>query len=406
MNIPMKEKDRKLIFHKSYCELERFLVHFLPYFSNAEVEDFQINEFGKVTLIKQGGKKEFIEDGNFTKEYLSTVMFLVCGMNNRIFSESNQQITAMLPINYFRFTGCMGSSVKSGIEISIRLNDDNLLQYTYENFGISELEFNYLVTNLIENQSSVFLIGGTGSGKTTFTNMLIQHISDNEVIKVVGDIHDYIFKPTQKYSELFAKSGEEYKDKFDLLMRINPDRIIIPELTTSNVDLILRSMNSGHKGFMLTMHSGASLVRVAEAFKQNMALSGKDGIDVKEIENSIKQNIDYLVFLNKEKGKRRIEKVIINNPTYLQEAKELNIFGLKEERNIKSTKMLNKREEATKDEKEKLGKKVRKQHQISIYQIIKDIQNGYSQRAIAKKYHISRNTIAKWLTVKNNTNQC
>jgi len=373
-------KDRKLIYrNKQKNVLEKILIHFIPYFKNAEIEDLQINEFSKVTLIKRGGVKEFIADSNFTKEYLRSVMFAICGMNNQIFSELNQQITAMLPINYVRLSGCMGISIKSCIEISIRLNDDNSSAYSYKDFNLSELAFNYLVKNIAEQQASVFLIGGTGSGKTTFTNLLIQYIADNEVIKVVGDIHDYIFKSSQKYSELFAKTQVEYQDKFDLLMRINPDRIIIPELTTSNVDLILRAMNSGHKGFMLTLHSGDSEIAVAEAFKQNLALSGKEGIDVQEIQKSITSNIDFLIFLHKNQGKREISKIIINNQIAKEEACELNIFGYDNNLINKSTQKKN-------------GNKINSNKSIS--KALQELQ-GLSQREVALKYNISRTTIRK-----------
>ncbi len=107
-------------------------------------------------------------------------------------------------------------------------NDKN---HTYQDFGLNELEFNFLVKYISEEALSTFVIGGTCSGKTAFTNLLIQNISDDEIMSVIGDIHDYIFHGNQKVSEFFAKQDEDYVNAFDLAMRSNPDRILVPELS-------------------------------------------------------------------------------------------------------------------------------------------------------------------------------
>ncbi len=96
--------------------------HFIPYFENPDIEDLEINEFGKLTLRMRGGIKLELVDDNFSKYNLQTVMSLCGEVTNQI--EENQQISLMLPINNFRFTGCMGSLMKSGVWILIRLDDE------------------------------------------------------------------------------------------------------------------------------------------------------------------------------------------------------------------------------------------------------------------------------------------
>ena len=317
---------RELIFHKNKNILEKILVHFLPYFKDKSIEDFQIIDFQKVSLVKIGGEKQFIEDKNFSKSYLQAVFYSLFALNNQIFSHNNHQISIMLPINYFRFSGALGSSIGSGIELSIRLNDTNL-DFSYDSFSLSKNEWVFLVKHIAHNQASVFIVGGTGSGKTTFSNLLINEIDDNEVLKVLGDIHDYIFKPSQKASQLFATTQQEYAKKFDLLMRINPDRILIPELSVNNVDLILRALNSGHRGFLLTLHSNSNEMAVAQSFRGNLALGGKQ-LDINEISKSLNENIDFFIFLHKNKdGKRVLQNIVINNPKALYDAYNQNVFS-------------------------------------------------------------------------------
>ncbi|MDR0484296.1 MAG: CpaF/VirB11 family protein, partial [Alphaproteobacteria bacterium] len=337
----------------------------VKYFEDSEIEDFQINKFNQATLIKRGDKKEYINDNNLSKGYIKTLMNFVSAIAPKKLTNTDKQVSLMLPVNKFRFTGRIGDTIGSGVKISIRLNDA-VLHHTYKDFGLSELEYNFLVKYISEEALSAFVIGGTGSGKTTFSNLLIQYISEDVIMNVVGDIHDYIFHGDQKVSEVFAKEDKDYEKAFDLLMRSNPERILIPELTVSNVNLILRSINSGHKGFMLTMHSASGLQGIAEAFAKNLTMSGAKDVDVDNIHKVINSNIDFLIYLKKHKGERVVEKVVINNLEVIEEAKELGIFGLKKERK----------------------KSIRKKRTPpAVLKVIKALKSGeLSQRKIANKY--------------------
>ena len=144
---------RELIFHKNKNILEKILVHFLPYFKDKSIEDFQIIDFNKVSLVKIGGEKKFIEDKNFSKSYLQAVFYSLFALNNQIFSHNNHQISAMLPINYFRFSGALGSSIGSGIELSIRLNDTNL-DFSYDSFSLAKNEWDFLVKHILYKLSN------------------------------------------------------------------------------------------------------------------------------------------------------------------------------------------------------------------------------------------------------------
>ncbi len=150
----------------------------------------------------------------------------------------------------------------------------NEIKKTYKDFGLSELEYNFLVNHICDNRASVFIIGCTGSGKTTFSNLLIKEFDDNELISIVGDAHDYIFHENQKVSQIAIKNDDDYSIAFNLLMRSNPDRILVPELTVSNVSLILKAIKSRLKGFMLTMYSHNENIEVAKVFNDNLKIAG------------------------------------------------------------------------------------------------------------------------------------
>lgn len=372
----MKILDKRIL---EYNKNNRYFIYIIKplikYFEDFSIEDLQINEMEKITLIKRKGEKEFIEDSNINEQFIKNIMFYIGSLAGQSFIRGDTQISCMLPVNRFRFSGRADRSIDSGVKISIRLND-GVLYHSYEDFNLTELEFNFLVKHICELKSSCFVIGETGSGKTTFNNLLIDKISNNEIINVAGDINELIFRKEQNVSEITVRNEDEYQKTFDLLMRSNPERIIIPELTTNNANLILRSMNTGTKGFMITLHAGSNDKSVAEAFEGNLKLSKQESIPVDELSKKINSYVDFFIYLNKnENGERYINKIVINNKEIEEEAKELGILGYNKEA-IKN-KIIQKKSK----------------RQISIKKIAKEYKKGKSVRNIAKEYKMSKNTI-------------
>jgi hypothetical protein len=106
-------------------------------------------------------------------------------------------------------------------------------------------------------------------------------------------------------------------------------------------------------------------------------MSGMKEVDVTAIDKTINSNIDFLIHLKKHKGKRFLDKVIINNLDVQKEAQELGIFGFKKEK-----KKLSKRR-----------KEIKTKSTIAISKLIEDLANGMSKTKISKKHGIARGTV-------------
>jgi hypothetical protein len=193
------------------------------------------------------------------------------------------------------------------------------IDITYKDFGLSESEYNFLVKHICENQSSVFIFGDVDSGKIKFSNLLIKKFKEDELITVVGDTHDYIFHENQKVSEIVIKNDDDYK----FLMRTNPDRILFPELR-GNVELLFKLLDSGYKGIISTMTYSS---RVNNTKEDNSFIPSPP----EYVKNAIIPNVDFLIYLKKENGKKLVDFVVINNPLIQKEAEELEIFDFKKE---------------------------------------------------------------------------
>ena len=57
-------------------------------------------------------------------------------------------------------------------------------------------------------------------------------------------------------------------------MRSRPDVVITGEVSIPNSFPILRLLNTGHKGFMCTIHANSPELALEDAFEQNLRLGG------------------------------------------------------------------------------------------------------------------------------------
>lgn len=109
-------------------------------------------------------------------------------------------------------------------------------------------------------RANILIGGGTGSGKTTFANALLQEITaSNERLIIIEDT-----------PELQCAAGAH---RLDLLvhpplytwrhavmdaMRLRPDRIIVGEVRDGSALDLLKSMNTGHPGSIATIHANST----------------------------------------------------------------------------------------------------------------------------------------------------
>ena len=130
---------------------------------------------------------------------------------------------------------------------------------------------------LVEARYNIFISGGTGSGKTTFLNVLSNYIPVTERIVTIRDL---------------VRSA----------LRQRPDRIIIGEIRDAAVIELLSAMNTGHDGSISTGHanSPADMLRRMET----LVLTGME-IPLAAVRSQIASAIEIVVQLGRLRDKSR-----------------------------------------------------------------------------------------------------
>ncbi|MBF0312761.1 MAG: CpaF family protein [Oligoflexia bacterium] len=152
---------------------------------------------------------------------------------------------------------------------------------------------------------NLLVSGGTGIGKTTFLNLLLQEISREERVITIEDTREIHFKiPNLIHLESGVNRPLGIRDLLRNALRMRPDRIIIGEVRGGEVFDLLQAMNSGHDGSMTSIHAS----NAADALKRITTLYLLAGYDVpqKAIKAQLATSLNLIIQLTRNREGKRI----------------------------------------------------------------------------------------------------
>lgn len=191
---------------------------------------------------------------------------------------------------------------------------------------------------------NIIICGGTGSGKTTFLNVLSSFIYDNERIITIEDAAELKLKQKHVISletRLVNYEGEGEVTIRDLVinsLRMRPDRIIVGEVRGKEAFDMLQAMNTGHSGSLTTMHAN-SPVDALNRLETMVLMAGME-IPIKAIREYIENAIDIVVQTERlSDGRRKIVSIseivgIKNDTIQVKEIFEFKQTGILENNEI------------------------------------------------------------------------
>ncbi|CNK25607.1 TriJ protein [Yersinia aldovae] len=149
----------------------------------------------------------------------------------------------------------------------------------------------------IQNKQNILLVGGTGSGKTTFMKALADLYPTDRRIFTIEDVHELDLPNHPNHLHLFYKAGGVTpKHIIESCMRMKPDHVFLAELRGDEAWNYLELLNTGHDGSLTTTHANdclSAISRLGDLVKQSsVGLS----LDYDFIISKIKQTIDIVCF--------------------------------------------------------------------------------------------------------------
>jgi pilus assembly protein CpaF len=115
----------------------------------------------------------------------------------------------------------------------------------------------------VKARLNVLISGGTGSGKTTFLNMLSDAIPHDERIVTIEDSAElqlrqpHVVRLETRPPNIEGKGAVSQRQLVINALRMRPDRIVVGEVRSSEALDMLQAMNTGHDGSMTTLHANS-----------------------------------------------------------------------------------------------------------------------------------------------------
>ncbi len=156
-----------------------------------------------------------------------------------------------------------------------------------------------LLRAAVEARLNCLVSGGTGSGKTTFLNILSSFLPERERIITIEDAAElllnqpHVVRLESRPPNVEGTGEVRIRDLFRNALRMRPDRIIIGECRGPEALDMLQAMNTGHDGSLTTVHANSP--RDALSRIETMVLMAGFDLPVRAIREQIASALDLVV---------------------------------------------------------------------------------------------------------------
>lgn len=167
---------------------------------------------------------------------------------------------------------------------------------------------------LVIAKYNIFISGGTGSGKTTFLNVLTRFIPPGERIVTIEDSAELQIRHIPNLVSLETRNANTegkgeipMRDLIRASLRMRPNRIIVGEVRGAEALDMLQAMNTGHDGSLSTGHANSTRDMLSRL--ETMVLAGAP-LPVDVIRKQTASALDILVHLSRLRdGTRRVMEI-------------------------------------------------------------------------------------------------
>jgi pilus assembly protein CpaF len=209
-----------------------------------------------------------------------------------------------------RFAAAIPPTAVSGPCLTIRkfFKTPLTMEKLFE-FNAITREAHALLQSAIHAARNILVAGGTGSGKTTFLNILTAEIPVDERAIVVEEAFE-LQPRCPRVVRLAADSSPDMKvtDLIGLAAHMRPDRLIFGELHGAEVMRILEIISVGYDGTFMTMH--ADHPEDALARLEAMCLMANLGLGLAEIRRLIASTVNVIPVLQRlPNGSRKVAQI-------------------------------------------------------------------------------------------------
>ena len=222
----------------------------------------------------------FEQVGELSSRQARGAMMTIASMQKTTVTELRPVLETQLPIWKFRFAGLIEPVVPSPCSRSVSSRIESGASEICRGKGFSRkddprnrrcLQEDFIATvkgldhmddsSAIRARKNILIVGGTGAGKTTIANAILEEIgtlTPCDRVLVIEDTQELLLDSANSLSMLATTEFDQLKC-LKVALRLKPDRIIVGEVRDGAAALpLLKAWNTGHPGGVSTLHANGA----------------------------------------------------------------------------------------------------------------------------------------------------
>jgi len=268
--------------------------------------EIMLNADGKLWQERLGEKMHCL--GTLSANRGEAIIKTIAGYHGKEVTRLKPLLEGEFPLDGSRFAGQLPPVVLAPT-FALRKKAVAIFTLTdYVEADIMTVAQREILFSAIQAHRNILVIGGTGSGKTTLVNAIINEMVEFDpherifIIEDTGEIQCAAVNCVQYHTSLEVSMTTLLKTT----LRMRPDRILVGEVRGPEALDLLMAWNTGHEGGAATLHA-------------NNAKSGLDRLSMlismhpdspKPIEPLIGEAVQLVVHIARTNERRRVQEII------------------------------------------------------------------------------------------------
>lgn len=246
--------------------------------------------------------------GSVRPAQTEAIIKTIAGYHGKEITRNKPFLEGELPLDGSRFAGQIPPIVTAPT-FSIRKRAVaifTLEQYVSEGI-MTAVQYDALKT-AVKNHRNILVIGGTGSGKTTLVNAVINEMvlcNPTERVVIIEDRCEIQCAATN-FVPYHTSLDVSMTDLLKVILSMRPDRILVGEVRGAEALDLLDAWNTGHEGGAATLHANnaaSGLTRLKSLISRNKSAPS-------DIESLIAEAVHVVVHIAKTPKGRRIQEIL------------------------------------------------------------------------------------------------
>ncbi len=284
-----------------------------PLLEDPEITEIMVNGYDEIFIERFGLIEPTTVKFENNNHLMRVIDRIVAPIGRRV-DEMSPMVDARLP-NGFRINATIPPLSLDGPILTVRKFSTRpyTVQDLIANTTMTQAVANFL-QSCVEARVNIVISGGTGTGKTTFLNVLSSFIPAQERVITIEDtaelqLHQaHVIRLEKRPANIEGKGEISIRQLVVNALRMRPDRIVMGECRSGEALDMLQAMNTGHDGSMTTVHSNSPRDTIRRI--ETMVLMAGMDLPLKAIREQVASSIELIVHLERLKdGTRKIVQV-------------------------------------------------------------------------------------------------